>query len=292
MPLKDAFKRFSERVVTGDLAQHAAVKCGLGIDDARFLLTTYANEAVVGLDLIAPLLREDMRVLEVGSGISLLSGFLAESGFNITGIEPSASGFGFMSEMASAIGQQVATPGGFKPLPITAQQLNPSAHGHFNLIFSVNVVEHIDGLDAAVRSLSGVLASGGQMVHLCPNYTVPYEPHFGVPLVPGIPAVTRFLFPHVLRTHPGLWASLNFVTAGRIRRIARKNDLMVEFDRGVMANAVRRLAGDATYRDRHTGVLSRIGSMLASPVSLRILDELPPALASPMIFRLKHKSVL
>jgi 2-polyprenyl-3-methyl-5-hydroxy-6-metoxy-1,4-benzoquinol methylase len=279
---------FIERVVTHDLASHAAACCSMPYEEAQFLLRIYANEAFAGLRLIAPLLTSGTRVLEVGSGIGVLSAFLAEAGSEIVGIEPGAIGFGFMSEMAAAIRARVDLPSAFKPLPIGAGDLTTAKHGLFDLIYSVNVVEHINDLDEAFRAMAGVLGEAGVMVHHCPNYALPYEPHFGIPLVPVFPRATRYVFPHLMTKYPGLWDSFNFVTAGRIRRIARRISLDVTFDRHVMGDAVRRLQQDPIYRDRQRTTLVRGVSAFSAMGGLRLIDAIPPGLASPMIMRLRH----
>ena len=103
-PLQAAeFKKFTERVLATPEIEEVTRRCGLSVRDASQLLATYANEASVGFELIAPLLHPDMRVLEVGCGIGLLAHFLLECGVDITGIGPGASGFCFMPEIASVI---------------------------------------------------------------------------------------------------------------------------------------------------------------------------------------------
>src|SRR6185369_16311116 len=98
-----------------------------------------------------------------------------------------------------------------------AAELDPARDGLFDVIFSINVLEHCQPLPETVLALSKVLAPGGMMIHTCPNYRVPYEPHFRLLLVPFAPRLTARLIPR-LASDP-LWQSLNFVTAGDLRRI-------------------------------------------------------------------------
>ena len=52
----------------------------------------------------------------------------------------------------------------------------------------------------ALEALDALLSPGGMMIHHCPNYTVPFEPHFGIPLVPGAPERTAALLPDRIRS--------------------------------------------------------------------------------------------
>jgi 2-polyprenyl-3-methyl-5-hydroxy-6-metoxy-1,4-benzoquinol methylase len=67
--------------------------------------------------------------------------------------------------------------------------------GTFDLIFSNNVFEHVRDVQAALATLGALLRPGRVMVHNCPNYDVPYEPHFGIPLLPLRPASTARVLP-------------------------------------------------------------------------------------------------
>ncbi|MEM7058124.1 MAG: class I SAM-dependent methyltransferase [Pseudomonadota bacterium] len=273
----------------------AAEMPGIAEDAAelRAYLDTYLNEARVGLELAAPHLENTSRILEIGSGIGVLTQFLAAEGFEITGLEPgAAAGFGFMSALGTVIGQEldlaVSAP---EILPIGAEKLSPEIHGQFDLIFSVNVVEHILPLDQAMQSLASVLAPDGVMIHLCPNYAFPYEPHLGIPLLPVIPEQTRHLRPGLIQRHQRIWDSVNFVTAGRITRLSQSTGLKTNFRRGVMAAFMDRLQSDPIFRDRQPKLiagLTRIPGVVSGLAALMRL--IPPGLATPMVFTQTHAS--
>lgn len=263
-----------------------AERAGIDVAEADRLLTIYSNEARVGLRLVQPILRPDMRVLEIGSGIGALLNFLHADGINVIGIEPGASGFGFMPAMNTAI----ATAGeAARCLTLGAEDLDPGAHGTFDLIFSTNVMEHIPDLEAAFRGMARVLAPGGTMVHACPNYAVPYEPHFGIPLMPVVPRLTCHLAPQVLTLYPGLWTELNFITARRVKQIVRGLDLAVTFDRDVLREVMRRLRDDDEFRQRQ-GRLGRLAGFGVRRLGLGVLfDRIPGEWTTPMVFRVSHR---
>lgn len=263
--------------------QQVANDTGLSPDGAARLLTIYANEAKVGLGLVVPILKPGLRLLEIGSGIGVLLQFLRSEGVDIVGIEPGASGFGFMPSMQREISRRVENPATCHP--IGAEALDQSRHGVFDLVFSTNVLEHVPDLSGAFAGMNRVLAPDGQMVHACPNYRIPYEPHFGIPLVPFFPRLTGRIAPMVHKRYPGLWSELNFITAGDVRRLCVANGLDVRFDRGLLGGALRRLAEDAEFRARQGAVGRFVGAIIGLLRLGLLIERLPGEWATPMVFR-------
>jgi 2-polyprenyl-3-methyl-5-hydroxy-6-metoxy-1,4-benzoquinol methylase len=274
------------RITVDKNADAIARSCGLRPEQVRLLLATYCNEARVGLQLIAPSLHPGLRVLEVGTGVGLLASLLSEREVDIVGIEPGNAGFGFMPALASLVTTTLAAGKPFAALPIGVAELDPTKHGVFDLIYSVNVVEHLRELEIAMAAMSRVLSPGGMMVHMCPNYTVPYEPHLLMPLIPWAPRLTARLFPARVQKYPGLWDDLNFVTTGRLRRLAAQNGLAINFDKGVMGAMMRRVLTDPVLAERQGPLVRGISSVMQRCGALTLIDQLPAALATPMIARL------
>jgi 2-polyprenyl-3-methyl-5-hydroxy-6-metoxy-1,4-benzoquinol methylase len=256
----------------------------------RTFIDTYLNEAKVGLDLVASHLSPEMRILEVGAGVGLLPAYLKQRGYEVMGIEPGAEGgFGFMPAIIDAVGEQIDAYCRPDILPIVAERLTPGKHGRFDLIFSVNVMEHVMALDDAVAAMRSVLTPRGRMVHLCPNYAFPYEPHLAIPLVPLVPHWTKRLFRSAVARNGEVWDAINFITAGRVRSMARANSLDVVFESGIMGRYFERARQDRIFGSRHPGLARRLASsrMLGAVIS-NALSHVPAALASPMVFTLTH----
>lgn len=281
---------FMNRIDRGALEAAARSLSDVPPKQAAHMVETYLNEVPVGLKIIAPHLSAGIRILEIGSGIGVLATFLRNEGFDVTGIEPGDDGgFDFMGGLQGAVAAQLSNAAQPEFLKLRAEDLTPEAHGTFDLIFSANVLEHIMTLRDAVPAMRAVLAPGGVMRHLCPNYSFPYEPHLGLPLVPFAPQTTRHLFPRTIKRHQGIWNGVNFITARRIEALARQNGLSIAFDRGVMGGYMRRLAEDPTFAERHArsaGGIARKSGLV--PIFARILDALPPRLASPMVLTMRH----
>jgi len=253
-------------------------------------LVTYIAEAKVGLNLIAPYLNKTTRILEIGSGVGALSAFLKSKGYNIKAIEPIGEGFAHMAALQSRLLGCMQDAGDFEIEDKSCDQLSRAQDGEFDLIFSVNVLEHIDDLDGALSSMTDVLKADGVMVHLCPNYRIPYEPHFGIPILLWSSGLTARVFRSQINARRALWNSLNFVTSGRIRRISQRLNLTIRFEDGVMADTVRRLRTDPVFEARHAQGIGKFSTLASSRVAEAVLERWPATWATPMKFTMRKKS--
>lgn len=272
-------------------AERRLAEAAPGRDDLVQLLRTYLNEVVVALELLGPMLDgPGPRVLEVGSGIGAVTLCLSRLGYEVVGIEPGGPGFEdlllLQQILAESAGDHARSGERTAPIfRIGVEGLHPDVHGRFDLAVSVNVLEHVKDPDEALTRIGAVLAEGGVQRHVCPNYSFPYEPHFFVPLVPFAPALTRVILPRRM-TRTGLWESLNFLTARRLRRWARQQGAAITFDEGVLAQAVDRFLADAIFAERHAGLRWFVRSVERLGL-LPVLRRLPPSWVSPMRFTIR-----
>lgn len=251
-------------------------------------VATYLDEGPVAVALVAPHLGRRSRVLEVGSGIGIVSRFLAAEGHAVVATEPAPDGFRLMHDVAAAIDDlcgPVTGQGSLERLELGVDELDPDRLGRFDLVFSSNVLEHVPNPTRAVLHLHRFVSDDGSQAHVCPNYALPYDPHIARPLVPFVPAATRWILPARLRDAPE-FRSVNFVTAGGIRRAAREAGLEVDFDRGLLAAALDRFEDDATFADRHSGLAPVVGALRTLRLD-RLLRAVPPSFASPMRFTVR-----
>ncbi len=283
--LKAALEHFLAALPRRRLVESIREATGRNPSEITTLLDIFSNEARATLDLVAPHLDPDKRLLEVGAGLCLFSLFLRRQGFRVTALEPGLGGYGFFAHARRVILEQLESPD-LEVLSIPAERLCRDRNGCFDLIFSNNVIEHIPNWRRALEAMLEVLQEDGLMIHACPNYTVPYEPHYGIPVFRHAPELSRKMF---LPADADLevWHSLNFITLSQVRGFARRRRLRVHFRKALLARALERLHTDPWFRQRHTGVASGPAHLLASPVAVRMLRRLPPAWATPMVFELK-----
>jgi 2-polyprenyl-3-methyl-5-hydroxy-6-metoxy-1,4-benzoquinol methylase len=220
------------------------------------------------------------KVLEVGAGFGLASICLAMMGFDVVALEP--GGLGFEQNRSSSIAFASSCAVHINHVAVSAEIADFGTLGKFDLVVSNNVLEHIPDVDKALTNLNNAINPGGVMIHSCPNYTFPFEPHFGIALIPFMPRFTRFLLPKSVKTS-GLWNSLNFITQSQVKKNARVNNMRCVFKPGTMSKSIERLNRDPQFAERHQAI-ARIVKLRVVYVLLVRLFSLPPRFATPMDF--------
>lgn len=248
----------------------------------------YANESRVAFMLIKKHLDKNIRILEVGAGLCLLSVFLKINGYNITALEPATGGFDDFRVLKNAI-LSVYGDNNLLVLEQKAEQLNPDIDGVFDLIFSNNVLEHIPNLSDAIKGMKGVLSTCGTMIHSCPNYFVPYEPHLGIPVWHLWPKLSGAIWGQKIADNQKLWNSLNYINYFQLKKMVNQHNLKISFEKQTMFSAFSRLGEDEEFAKRHqnnfVGILYTIGSRLHI---LTLLKFFPAWLSTPMKFEIRH----
>ncbi|MCU1359979.1 MAG: uncharacterized protein JWN99_1268 [Ilumatobacteraceae bacterium] len=280
-PDSDSFRRFTERLCSQEFVSDLSRSTDLPVDAVRMRLTMAIAEArqtlrvIEGLDVAA-----GERVLEVGAGLGVASAYLSSRGFEVTALEP--GGVGFAEHLV--VGAKLVELAGWNHslLTVLVEQLDPALHGQFSLVFSNNVVEHVERPGTCFRAMASVLTPDGLMVHSCPNYSIPYEPHFGLPLLPCRPRWTARLLPRPVGTSD-LWRSLNFIRARDVIASARQLGYVVEFRSGALAASLERLGTDVEFRSRHR-LLAGAAVLIRSTGAIRALRRLPSTWSTPMDF--------
>ena len=213
------------------------------------------EEAAFGFSEIAGIVAEKaragLRCLEIGSGPGLLLGRLqtAFPDCRFEGLEPASAGFS-KTEAPLAV---IAARTGLTIHRYGYEDFKPSEK--YDLIFSINVFEHVASWRDYLTRTHDWLAPGGLVVILCPNYAFPWEPHVRIPIVAG-KAFTHRLFARTISAfeqnadYHGLWASLNFVKKRQVLEFAKTAGLKLSSDDTVMRRMFQRLFTDAHFAGR------------------------------------------
>ena len=277
----DAVQSAHNKMVTLIDPDNLAQVLGPDRGDFNLNMGTAIEESLQTLNVLVGLdIPEEARVLEVGAGYGLASVCLALMGFSVTALEPGGTGFDENRQISSLIIARAGVT--ISHIDQSAETFDFSEIPQFDLIISNNVLEHIPDVDAALSNLYGAMNADGIMVHSCPNYTFPFEPHFGRPLVPFAPRLTQYLISKGIR-EDGVWRSLNFVTARQVKRNAKLHGLLCEFRRGTMATSIRRLTVDEEFAERHALLALMVRNRILRAVVTRCLS-LPVTFATPMEF--------
>ncbi len=284
--LRKSLQDFLAQIPFEALSDQIARQHGYAKTEIQALFDTFANESLVTLNLILADLDAKHRLLEVGAGLCLTSLFLKQQGFSITALEPALGGFGIFDHVKNAILEH------FSHLKLTvmtepAEQLNPSQHGQFDLIFSNYVIEHIPEWRLALKKMALVLTPEGKMLHSCPNYSIPYEPHYGTLVFRHFPIFSqRFFLPKDCDL--GIWHSLNFITLREIRSFCISEELSYTFKKQLLYLAFKRVGDDPIFEQRHKGFAASVASLLLATGLIKLLKYIPPACATPLIVEITN----
>jgi len=269
------------------IAGQAAQISGKDAAGIAQILATFRNEARATLALVVGHLEKDARLLEVGAGLCLFSVFLRREGYQITALEPAMGGYSLFDTLRRLI-LELHSDIELPMLTCPAGALNVDEHGSFDLVFSNNVVEHIPDWQGALLAISGVLSKQGIMLHTCPNYSVPYEPHYAVPVLRRLPGLSKRLFLPA-GADAEIWDSLNFISHRQLRQFARRHGFSVHFEAELIYKALARMQSDPLFRERHKGFIAGVADLLAKTGLLKLLRYLPPAMSTPMIFSMRRE---
>lgn len=251
------------------------------VESISGIFRTAVAESLQTLSLLKDLeLDANARILEVGAGYGMASISLAMMGFDVTALEPGGLSF----EQNKIASEVIARSCGVAISHVAsgAEDADFSSMEKFDLVISNNVLEHIPDVETALSNLNNAVSNSGIMIHSCANYTFPFEPHFGIPLIPLFPRLTKYVIPKSISSS-GLWNSLNFITMSQVQRNARKNNMYCAFRNGTMSKSIRRLQNDLEFAGRHA-LIAKLVSIKPLYHLILLMTSLPVRVATPMDF--------
>lgn len=239
------------------------------------VLDVLEAEARFGWDEVSPYVKPNDRCLEIGAGSCLLSAMAASRVASVTALEPLSQTFSLSEPILDAVGRQ-----GLSNMSIertTLYDFEPEEG--FDFIWSLNTFEHLDDWRSGVLKTLSLLKAGGRAIILCPNYNIPYESHFGIPILGSTTATRRLFGRSIARFEAehrcdGLWDSLNFIKASEVGRFARVQGIDLTFDRSATIRMFDRFATDRHLADRHAILGPLVGFVQAKGLH-RIWRALP-----------------
>ena len=248
-------------------------------------LRTYISEAKFFKNIVAPdvaNLISGSYVIEVGSGIGLLSLHLASLGFEVTAFEPQSSGFNQMNAMRSLISEN------WKPSAPQVEFREASLNQTTQLekladyIFAINVIEHVHNFEELITHAVKAKTPEATMRIVCPNYSIPYEPHFNIPII-FTKRITKFIFGHKIHNSKipdsdEFWGDLSWPTQKKLKKILKSKGWNVEFSRDATHEYLNRAFSDSDFivrKGRIIGSLFKLTSVLVKIVRFVPLAYLP-----------------
>jgi 2-polyprenyl-3-methyl-5-hydroxy-6-metoxy-1,4-benzoquinol methylase len=201
-------------------------------------------------------LKDGAKILEVGGGILALAVQLASEGFSVTTVEPVGDGFGeipFMMDVFTQIANTESLKFNLIPAPIEDCEFDHK----FDLIFSINVMEHLQNPCSVLIQLVEVLDTEGKYRFFCPNYDFPYEPHFGKWLY-SRKNNAFYLQKNRARSLMianqetlGLYQSLNFLTLRKLKKCSTQSRIRIKSNCDAFYNILERVIYDQKLSKRH-----------------------------------------
>ena len=221
----------------------------------------WINEALFGLHHIKEFckkLKGNDNVLEIGSGSGILLNLLSENfkDINFQGIEPFGEGFSSLNYLNS-----LSIENGISIKNIGYEEL--SSDNKYDLIFCINVFEHLNDWRNFLEKMSFLLNEKGKIIVLCPNYGFPYESHFRIPIIFN-KKITFCIFKKFIRMFEkkndclGLWDSLNFVkkreVINHLKDSNYSKNLKIIDNLSILDFMVNRIINDLEFRKRQKSI--------------------------------------
>ena len=251
------------------------------------------NEALFGLSVLGEEIRRNDTCLEVGSGPGLLAYMLARRGIKVDALDPVANGFETFEPVRQLVEKKKPECLTFLRMGIEELQ----ASGSYDFIYSINVFEHLLDWRAGLLCVYSALKPGGVAHILCPNYDVPVESHFKVPILYS-KEWTRRIFAKWIRTYeqrercPGLWDSVNLIQASEVYQFCYTNGMQIEFDRRIVPLMMRRLGSDEEFTMRWRSVARFLGRMGSNRGVQRLLSNLPISMQPYVWMKISKSNLL
>lgn len=220
-------------------------------------------KAVMGQLVAAGIQIADHNVLDLGAGLGGMSEELVISGARVTAVEPGAA-------WADLTRRRVARHRGQFTLMEAFGEDIPVPDRSFDLIVSLQVLEHVRDPDKVLQEVWRLLKPGGRFYLACENYLAFYEGHYRVPWLPLLPKSLGALYLRALGRSPVfLLEAVTYTTypailaqCRRLGFIRRRDEEMVsllrskEGSKWKILRAIASVTGDAgplfLDRMRHT----------------------------------------
>lgn len=164
------------------------------------------------------------KLLEIGAGVgTFLITARKDYGIEAIGIEPSKDEFSPFNEISNALLEEYNLP---KNIVINGAAENlPFPDESFDLIYSTNVLEHVQDPQKVLRESIRVLKVGGFLQFVIPSYFSFWEGHYGI-FWPCITNKTLAkLYAKLIRQNPNYIDTLQLISPFFLKKILRSADV-------------------------------------------------------------------
>lgn len=164
----------------------------------------------------------DAGILEIGSGFGTFVGYVGALGFKPYGIEIEFP----RTQIAKALHHEWEVP--FVETACGAGESLPFADNSFDVVYSINILEHVLDPAAVVDEAIRVLKPGGTFQFVIPNYGSWWEGHYALIWLPHTPKALGTMYVKLLGRETAYLQAINFITPGFVRRLMRRYEGQIE----------------------------------------------------------------
>ena len=178
------------------------------------------HRAIAQLDVLTTVIGQPLsgkRLLEVGSGVGLTVAAARKlKGAEAFGIEPGTAEY----DGTLKLSHEVLTAAGLDPAAVRqgVGEAIPFPDDYFDLVYSSNVLEHVNDPPRVIEEIVRVLKPGGCAQIVVPNYGSWWEGHYGVIWLPHLPAAMAKIYIRLLGRDTSFIDTLQLVTRGKLER--------------------------------------------------------------------------
>ena len=153
-------------------------------------------------------------------------------------------------------------------------------------VIAINVVEHVPDMRSLIDAAVSVLTSRtDEFRFICPNYAIPYEPHFEIPTLLS-KSLTYRAFGRQILAAPfddaqGMWDELSWPTPHTLKRVMDELGVKHEFSHQATLAYLRRPVMDESFMERKGPFAQKMFRIAAASMP-PIVERLPYTL-SPII---------
>jgi SAM-dependent methyltransferase len=177
-----------------------------------------ATEVLTMLQERTGLSLRDTRMLEIGAGYCMtLATARCRFGADAHGIEPGDDEYSGSIEVGREVLRATGQPQDV--LRIGVGESIPHPDESFDLVFSLNVLEHTNDPPRVIAESLRVLRPGGLMYHIVPNYGSWWEGHYGVPWIPHLNKSFGRLYLRLLGKNPAFLDTLQLISRPWLKRM-------------------------------------------------------------------------
>jgi SAM-dependent methyltransferase len=204
------------------------------------------ERAVAQLDALEEAIGQPLRgkaFLEIGSGTGLtVAAARIVKGAEAYGIEPGADEYtgtlGVSWDVLAAAGLDTSA------IRWGVGEAIPFPDNRFDVVYSSNVLEHVQEPPKVIAEMIRVLKPGGHAQIVVPNYGSWWEGHYGIVWIPHLPAALGKVYVRLLGRDPAFIDTLQLVTRGKLERWMaphRKSIQILDWGVGIWEQRVRGL---------------------------------------------------